>query len=63
MGNIDYVKDGKIHVDIPSNQVMVVSKAEAESTLADYPPGTIAFTAGYVDIWQKAADATWKDFE
>ena len=63
MGNIDYVKNGKIITDVPCNQVMVASKSEAESTLADYPPGTIAFTAGYVNIWQKAADGTWNDFE
>ena len=63
MGNIDYVKNGRIIADVPSNQVMVTNKFEAESMLVDYPPGTIAFTAGYADIWQKKADGSWADFE
>ena len=63
MDNIDYIKNGKIHADVTSNTVMVASKSEAESTLGDYPPGTIAFTAGYVQMWQKAADGTWADFK
>lgn len=63
MDNIDYIKNGKIHADVTSNMVMVASKSEAESMLADYPPGTIAFTAGYTNMWQKKADGTWADFE
>ena len=63
MDNIDYVKDGKIHEDVPINQVMVADKAEAQSKLSDYPPGTIAFTAGYQQMWQKKADGTLADFE
>ncbi len=61
LGNVDYVDgNGKIKTEVPVACVMVRSSAD-KSLLADYEPGTIAFTAGFAAIWQKKADGTWAD--
>ena len=61
LGNVDFVDaDGAIHTEEPVRGVMVRSEDDlALSAFEDYSPGTIAFTAGFENLWQKAADGTW----
>ena len=61
-GNTDYVLDGAVVKNAPMKIVLVTSKAQAEALLSEYDPGTIAYTAGFLQMWQKAADGTWADF-
>lgn len=61
LGNVDYVDgDGAIQTEVPVVCVMVRSSSDL-SALSDYKPGTIAFTAGFGSLWQKAADGTWEE--
>lgn len=61
-GTVDYVKDGTLYRHQESDAVMVESADDLEmDELADYAPGTLAFTAGYQAVWQMAADGTWAD--
>ena len=58
--NLHVVSDGEVYRNNSVQQVMV----ESEEDLAllsdyDYPPGVIAFTAGYERVWQKDADGEW----
>ncbi len=60
-----YIKDGKVKSgDLLDDRSPVM--VEAKSELATLPekmdtiPGMIAFTAGYKDMWQLAADGTWE---
>lgn len=45
-------------VNVPITQVMVSGASDLER-LSNYPPTTIAYTAGYNKIWQKGIDGTW----
>lgn len=41
---------------------VLISSESALSDLTGYPPGTIAFTAGYKSMWQLDLDGeTWVD--
>ena len=60
--NIDYVSNGKIVRNNSVEMVLVESQSQL-SLLTDYDPGTIAFTAGFVHMWQKSPGGTWIDFE
>lgn len=57
-GNLDYVKNEIIYRNNPSQCVMVNSEGDL-SRLSSYSPGTIAYTAGFVSMWQKSLDGTW----
>ena len=57
-GNTDYVLDGVIYKNSPVKNVMV-SDADDLDLLEDYEPCTIAYTAGYTNIWQKDVDGEW----
>ena len=61
-GEGDYVKDGELFYGVVQRAVMV----EAETDLANlpdglYPPGSMAYTAGFKAMWQKASDGMWVD--
>ena len=58
MENIDIVKDGVLYPDNPIRQVLVGSESDLDQ-LGEYAPGTLAFTAGYLNIWQKSVDGTF----
>lgn len=60
--NIDYVSGGKIMRNSGARMVLVESQSQL-SSLSNYDPGTIAFTAGFVKMWQKSPGGTWVDFE
>lgn len=57
-GNLDYVKDGEVFQNNPSQSVMVSGETDL-TLLSDYGVGTIAYTAGFGSMWQKSLDGTW----
>ena len=56
--DIDYVQNGQVVVGANASSVMVTSQSDL-AQLEGYVPGSIAFTAGYVNMWQLAANGTW----
>lgn len=62
IGDIDYVKDGEICQQSPVQAVMI-KEVEDLDLLESYEPGTIAFTAGFVNVWQKDVDGEWVVFD
>lgn len=59
IGQLDYVKDGVLHRGANTPSVMVTAESDLSELPKDYPPGTIAQTAGFKQMWQLAADGTW----
>lgn len=59
IGQLDYVQDGALHrgANVPS--VMVTAQADLAELPDVYPPGTIAYTAGFKAMWQLGADGVW----
>lgn len=58
----DYVdENGAIHVGAPSQAVLVRDETDLD-LLTDYMPGTIAYTAGYVDMWMLTNAGSWVRF-
>lgn len=56
----DYIdSNGDIHQNVQAANVMVKAQDDLAS-LTDYEPGTVAFTAGFKNVWQKKADGTWE---
>ena len=61
IGTTDYIDDnGDITTDVEISSIMVRSSSDLTS-LSDYKPGTIAYTAGFSSMWQKSADGTWSE--
>ncbi len=58
IGIIDYVKDGSVVKDVPTKPVMVEEEGDLDN-LTGYEAGTIAFTAGFANMWQLGADGDW----
>lgn len=52
------VEDGVLKRHSHITKVMVETENDFE-LLNDFPPGTVAFLAGYSRSWQKKADGTW----
>lgn len=61
-GNTDYIKDGVVYKNAPMKTVMVEEYSDT-SSLTGYEPGTIAYTAGFTNMWQLSANGTWVAFE
>lgn len=59
-GNTDYVVDGEVYENAPIKIILISSESELE-LLSKYEPGSIAYTAGFTSMWQKAPDGTWQD--
>ena len=58
--DIDYVdSDGDLHIHVKSPVVMVTAKSDTEN-LTGYEPSTIAFTAGFGNMWQLDASGSWQ---
>lgn len=57
-GSTDFVKNGRIYKDYPAKSVMVASESDLD-LLASYAPGTVAYTAGYENMWQKSIADEW----
>lgn len=61
-----YIKNGKLvigRMNTEDSQVMVESESDLDALSAsgECVPGTIAFTAGYNDMWQLSASGEWVD--
>ena len=56
--DIDYVQGNNLVMGADARTVMVGSSADL-AELADLTPGSIAYTAGFVDMWQKSASGAW----
>ena len=67
VGSTDYIENDVLHIGSPIALVLVSSAADlvdlATFRERDYKPGTIAYTAGFNQMWQKAPDGTWASFE
>lgn len=59
IGQTDYVKDGELHVGGTAPSIMVSAETDLDNLPDIYPPGTVAYTAGFQDMWQLGADGTW----
>lgn len=56
----DYVdSNGRIIRNDDAKMVMVRNKSDLD-LLNDYRPGTIAYTAGFKNMWQLDADGEWQ---
>lgn len=49
--------DGVKITPVPDTSIMVSSQSDLSSLICE--PGTVAYTAGFGNMWQKAADGTW----
>lgn len=60
MGNTDYILNGIIYQNAPTSSVLIRDESDLE-TLSDldYEPGTIAYTAGFAQMWQLNSAGTW----
>ena len=56
--NLDYVLNGVVYKNSPVRSVLVGNEDDLD-LLDAYEPGTFAFTAGFVTIWQKGTDGEW----
>lgn len=61
MGEVKYVKDGDLYTGRTADAVMVEDEDDLTGLTGILNPGSIAFTAGYKEMWQLAADGTWVD--
>lgn len=59
IGQTDYVQDGELHRGGTAPSVMVTAQTDLENLPDDYPPGTIAYTAGFKAMWQLSAAGEW----
>lgn len=59
IGQTDYVKDGELHIGGTAPSIMVTAEAYLDNLPDIYPPGTVAYTAGFQDMWQLDADGNW----
>ena len=56
----DYVDDdGNIHVHVKTTDILVTSKADLDN-LTGYHPGSVAYTAGFGNMWQLDANGEWQ---
>lgn len=58
-GVSDYVKDGEQYINVSGLAVMVESESDLDN-LIGYPPTSIAYTAGFGNLWQMDADGNWQ---
>ena len=59
IGQLDYVQDGELHRGGTAPSVMVTAQTDLANLPDVYPPGTIAYTAGFKAMWQLDAAGTW----
>ena len=56
--DIDYIQDNKLIIGSSPRCVMVGSENDLDD-LDDYTPGSVAYTAGYSNMWQLDASGEW----
>lgn len=59
IGQVDYVQNGELHRGANTPSVMVTAEADLAELPKDYPPGTIAYTAGFKAMWQLDSAGNW----
>lgn len=56
----DYVDgDGNIHVHVKTTDILITSKADLDN-LTGYNPGSVAYTAGFGNMYQLDANSEWQ---
>ena len=50
--------DGDLHIHTAITGIMVTSADDLEE-LTDFNPASIAYTAGFTNVWQLGADGEW----
>jgi len=58
-GQVDYVQNGQLYRGGNAPSVMVTAKADLAQLPDIYPPGTVAYTCGFKNMWQLGADGEW----
>lgn len=58
-GQTDYVRNGELHSVGIASAVMISSSDDLAELSTHYPPGTLAYTPGFRDMWQLNAEANW----
>ena len=58
IGNIDYVKNNTIYKNNPCKAVLISNEQDL-TKLSEYPPGTMAYTAGFRSLWQLSISREW----
>ena len=58
VGNLDYVANGKVIVNSGGKSVMIETENDL-ALLGSYEAGTIAYTAGFLKVWQKNSSGQW----
>lgn len=59
IGQTDYVQNGELHRGGTAPSVMISDQTDLENLPNCYPPGTIAYTAGFKAMWQLDATGSW----
>lgn len=59
IGQTDYVKNGELHTGGTAPSIMVSAETDLDNLPDIYPPGTVAYTAGFQDMWQLDTDGNW----
>lgn len=59
VGQTDYTDNDGLHSVGTASAVMISDKSELAELLKHYPPGTVAYTAGFKAMWQLSAAGTW----
>lgn len=62
LGAMDVVVDGTLYEDCKTKAVMVESESDLANLPDNYLPGSVAFTAGYADMWQLNSSGEWVRF-
>lgn len=57
VGDMGFVKDGKLYKHSDATSIMVNSSSELASLACE--PGSVAFTAGFENMWQLDASGQW----
>lgn len=57
--NQDYVLNGEIHKNSAIAVILVGSQSDLASLTDKYEPGAVAYTAGFVNIWQLDTSGNW----
>lgn len=59
IGQADYVQNGMLHMGANAPTVMISAQSDLAELTDQYPPGTIAYTAGFKAMWQLGANGAW----
>ena len=59
IGQTDYIQDGVLHYGGNTPSILVTGESDLSLLPDCYPPGTIAYTAGFKAMWQLDAAGKW----